>query len=574
MKRGFFFVFLFFYAFGLASFVRPSRTYFSTDVFIVSPGEYVPMGLDVTTGVPYSIGNVVPSTIAGAPSNVTQAIGGPHSACVITAAGAMSCYGQNASGAVPNGTTTDQSSLVAISIDSVGNALDPFAQVVLSGNNYGAFWSGAGCTTTGKAYVWGETEGGNLGNGTWGCAASTRPVQVSFSGGAFITKMQLGLMVMTLDSAGQVWTWGGGGYNYILGRGNSPAYMTPGKVTLPGGRRAVDIAGGGNFSYILLDNGDWLAAANQNYPDYIGIYPSGTVTTSFQNITSFLSPYFVAGSKASKIWINSESTYAILNTGGLYSWGGSATGTTGTGAVIDYSRYGCCPTPYGTNTFYGYSFDGGPHELQVFNPTAVAPGKNDFKNVYVGYSNSFYTYFTDNHDQLYACGRNKSAAIANGIIGANPANGGISASYPDSWEVPYITPVDPLSLVSAIQSTSPYCILNPSGAPCNTYSIPANTKPVPRMTIKTVGSTVIVDASASSDNVWIAYYFVKRTSGPGTFKTRLQTAKIDTFYNVPTGLHTFQLNVTDNGWLADSISATVMVGSYLSIPQGSKIIIH
>lgn len=94
------------------------------------------------------------------------------------------------------------------------------------------------------------------------------------------------------------------------------------------------------------------------------------------------------------------------------------------------------------------------------------------------------------------------------------------------------------------------------------------------MTIKTVGSTVIVDASASSDNVWIAYYFVKRTSGPGTFKTRLQTAKIDTFYNVPTGLHTFQLNVTDNGWLADSISATVMVGSYLSIPQGSKIIIH
>jgi len=71
--------------------------------------------------------------------------------------------------------------------------------------------------------------------------------------------------------------------------------------------------------------------------------------------------------------------------------------------------------------------------------------------------------------QLYSWGRNKSSVLGNGVVNATP---NISAEYPNSWDVPLITPVDPFGLKSHTVVTSPYCLLHPEGRFCNEYHVP------------------------------------------------------------------------------------------------------
>lgn len=535
----------------------------ATDYFIVVPGEYVPLGLDITTSTPYYINanaSAIPSTVSGNPGNVAQVIGGGHHAALITASGGLYTTGQNPSGALGTGNTTDQGSLFHVTRDSIGNTLDPVKQAMISGTSYGAFWWTGFVTTTGKLYVMGNTQGGNEGNGTYGCVASTRAVQVTATGNPYWVKIQGGYSVVALDSTGQVWTWGGNGYNYYLGQGNSPAnYRIPNKITLPSGRRAIDIASNGQFSYAVLDNGHIMFWAQQYFEDYGGMYPAASIGTSAIDITTYLSPYLPTGwnAQVAQLQVGSNCTYLLLTTGSLYSWGGTPCGEAGIGQGLNYSTL--------VNPYF---WDFGPHESQVDHPTRVAPGKSDFAHIYTGLTNSFYTYVDDTKHRLYALGRNKGGSIDNGIMSANQTNGNIAAYYPDSWNEIWIEQVAPASITVTKQTTSPYCILHPSGDTCRNYTIPSHSAPSASLGATYVGGQIVLDASGShvNDGRYINHYLITQTSGPSTVDMGIQTSVKDTISTaggaaLSSGTYGFKLKIINDSWDSSFATASVVVGA-------------
>ena len=80
----------------------------------------------------------------------------------------------------------------------------------------------------------------------------------------------------------------------------------------------------------------------------------------------------------------------------------------------------------------------------------------------------FYSYAETAGGQLYSWGRNKGSVLGNGIVGASSD---ILATYPNSWDVSRISPIDPFALTTNKIVTSPYCLLHPDGHPCDQYKV-------------------------------------------------------------------------------------------------------
>lgn len=454
----------------------------SGDIYTYDPGEYVPVMIDITAGSFYSFsGDGIPSTIPGAPANAAIAIGGPHNGAGLTAAGQLWMYGQwamNGQSQVVDGIKqgVSVSNMIQITTDSSGNYLDPIKQAVLSGNSYGAFWTIYCVTTTGKLYGGGELEGGGELNGTWGNPWASRLVQINVAGNPFFTKVQGGYCVVAMDSAGNGYTGGGGGYAYYLGQGNNPTWMTLTKINLPSGYKVFDIASNGSFTYFLVHDASGgvhiYMCAEQYFEDTVGIYPGGTVTTSFQDITSQLAN--ATGSWAQKdpghypkhIYVSCNSSYVIMDNGWLFGWGGTPCGEMGTGQQLNWW----------TNGPFFWNF--GPHECQQLNPIRIAPGIRNFKTINVCLSNSFYVELEDSNNVVYSVGRNKGQAqpvalpkdSTTVMVNGAYVNGGIGEDYPDSWEEGHIRVVKPAAITQNLQIQSPYCDSFPNATNCNLFA--------------------------------------------------------------------------------------------------------
>jgi len=530
--------------------------------FLVSPGEYTNSIVNTSTHQMFFInGSTLP--IANTPPCVASVSGGAHGSALIDCSGNVWCQADNSAGELGQGDLAAHAGFVKVSTDTLGNVFTNVIQVVCAGTAYGNNWSTSAVKSDGTVWVWGNTQGGNEGNGSWGCVASTRPVQVHFPVGIFITKIQTGEDMMALDSSGNVWTWGGGGYNLILGQGNSPTYMVPTKINI-GGNRATDIAGPGRFAYILMANGHVWALGDMT--DYMGIFPGGSALTVAQDITSYLN--FEATPK--HLYVNSESSYALLADSTLWAWGGNAVGTVGNGVELNYVAYGGYPLPYGVTNPFPYAWDQGQHELQQLTPAQIAPGKHNFVALFCTDALNYCAWAEDNYGQLFSWGRGKSGVLGDQV---QEVGGAINAIYPNSYDRPYITKVNPY-LPTPIPVTSPYCILHPSGSPCNTYAIPANTAPTAVLTATKYGTNaIILDGSGSTDNVNINYYLHTQTAGTA-LQMGVQAAPIDTIYNVSPGTYTFKLRVIDNGWMRDSVYATITIGDRWPVADaGSNIIV-
>jgi alpha-tubulin suppressor-like RCC1 family protein len=521
------------------------------DPSIVSPGEYYPLIKDNYSGTVYdNLDAAIPEIAAGQPAFVSIVSGGAHDAyCASSIENGVWSVGANAAGEFGNGTLTGSSSFVYVSTDSLGNSLGNIIQILSTGNNFGAFWTVGILNNQGQVYVAGETEGGMRGDGTPGYATQKYFIKVPFPAGTFITKIQGGGGFEALDSAGNVWTWGFANNTYELARGSSPSpsYMSPGKVTLVGGTKATDIASVGGWSYAILSNGHIDAWGF--YSDYITLYPCCGIAMIPQDITSVANlPH-----PPVHIYTNSESSYAILTDSTLWGWGGTAVGTMGTGTILNFNVTGP------DNGIYAWNE--GQHALQQFQPIQIAPGKHNFVNVYTGYTLSYTPFVTDSYGQLFAMGRNKSGALANGVIDCNPVNGGIASIYPDSWDRAYIGLVNPLAVTSAIQVTCPYCIANPSGTPCNTCTVSLPTKPHASATNQTVPpGQVVLNATASTSH-YFNYVTWKQLTGPATAQMSVQTALLDTITLLTSGVYTFQVNLVDSTWQTDSTISTITIGA-------------
>ncbi|WKU07154.1 hypothetical protein [Micromonospora sp. HUAS LYJ1] len=193
-----------------------------------------------------------PGSLTG---TVTQIASHNFHSAALTSTGEVYTWGDNTYGQIGNGTTTRQTSPVKISLP--GGATATSIAV-------GAFHTLV-VTSTGAAYAWGYNNYGQLGNGT--NTNSSVPVAVSLPSGTLLRDIDAGLShSLAITTAGRALAWGANSVGQ-LGNGttNAAGLNVPVSVHLPAGVELVGIAGGQSHSLAVTTGGQVLAWGLNNY---------------------------------------------------------------------------------------------------------------------------------------------------------------------------------------------------------------------------------------------------------------------------------------------------------------------
>src|ERR1700674_3461523 len=185
-------------------------------------------------------------------TTVTAIAGGTLHSLALTPTGQVLAWGYNFDGELGNGSTTNSSSPVAVSLPS-GTIVTAIA---------GGGQHSLALTSTGRVLTWGANIYGELGNGS--TTNSSTPVAVSLPSGTLVIAIAGGtLHSLALTSTGQVFAWG---YNFDgeLGNGTTTTtgcqcITTPVQVSLPSGPVVTAIAAGGGHGLALTSTGQVLA---------------------------------------------------------------------------------------------------------------------------------------------------------------------------------------------------------------------------------------------------------------------------------------------------------------------------
>jgi alpha-tubulin suppressor-like RCC1 family protein len=130
-------------------------------------------------------------------TTVTAIAGGSNHSLAVTSTGQMLAWGNNFTGQLGNGTTTGSNTPVAVSLPS-GTTVTAVA---------GGASHSLALTSSGQVLAWGNNFSGQLGNGT--TTNSTTPVPVSLPSGTTVTAIAAGLgHSLALTSTGEVLAWG------------------------------------------------------------------------------------------------------------------------------------------------------------------------------------------------------------------------------------------------------------------------------------------------------------------------------------------------------------------------------
>jgi alpha-tubulin suppressor-like RCC1 family protein len=479
-------------------------------------------------------------------TQVNAVASGLHDGVAADASGNVWFWGLNTVGQAGNGTVDGATyyTPVQVKTDNLGHAFTGVVQLACFWNETNAEGVLA-VKSDGTVWVWGNTIGGMGANGSNG-GTVTRPTQITMPGNAHIVKVIGSEICMALDNAGNVYTWGGDQRPILLGT-NAADYYNVHKVTLP--KPAKDIAGASMFAYALSTDGTLYGWGM--FGSYLGIgtgtyLASNTWVSTPVDLTSDLAlPHPIAS-----VMCNSVGTHAILTDGSLWGWGDNSQGAVGNGNQLNFATY----SPV-------YAWNWGPGELLQNKPARLVPTVSNFTNIFGGSAACFYAYAETSSGQLYSCGRNKAMVLGNGVIGTpNDAQG----IYPDSWEQPTMTAVNPFGLKKMNVSPCPYCLLNPGVWPCSEYKIPGNTPPKSNpgaaQTITLPTSTGLLNGSASSDaDGQVVYYKWQEVSGPSTNVVLDPTYQGTRLSGLVAGTYVFSLTVTDNGWASNTSSVTVVV---------------
>ena len=157
----------------------------------------------------------------------TVIVAGAEHTCALLAGGTVDCWGENASGQLGNGTTTNAYTPVAVSGLRGATAV--------AGGTF-AFHSCA-LLSGGTVECWGDNQYGQLGNGT--TTGSTLPVAVSGLSGATAISGGLG-STCALLGGGTVDCWGDNQYGQ-LGDGTTTGSTTPVAVSGLSGATAIAV---------------------------------------------------------------------------------------------------------------------------------------------------------------------------------------------------------------------------------------------------------------------------------------------------------------------------------------------
>jgi alpha-tubulin suppressor-like RCC1 family protein len=343
-------------------------------------------------------------------SNYAQTIaaGGWHS-LVVCEDGTVKTFGENATGQLGNGGSTDQSSPVSIGLSgfiAVSGGGDQLEAHSMALKNDGTVWT------------WGSNLYGGLGNG--GTNNTSTPAQVSSLSG--ITAISAGGWHSTaLRNDGTVWTWGWN-TDGQLGDGTFTDRLVPFQVA---GISSVTAIAAGTYHVLALKSDGTVWAWGDNEYGQIG---NGTT------ITDQATPVQVSGlSGVIKIATGRFFSLALKSDGTVWTWGQNLYGQLGNGNTTD------SPLPVQVSGLTNVTtVTCGAFECHVIktDETTWAWGRNTYGNLgdgtvtnssvpvqSVGLSNvvrvasgTNFALFAKSDGTFWGCGRNASGQLGDGTF--------------------------------------------------------------------------------------------------------------------------------------------------------------
>jgi alpha-tubulin suppressor-like RCC1 family protein len=255
-------------------------------------------------------------------TQVTAAAIGCRDGYALTDQGQVMAWGDNSSGALGNGTQTDSSVPVPVSL--------PPGTTVTSIQ--------AGClnalalTSTGEVLAWGEHPVDGLPGDCSTEACITIPVPVQFPAGTTITAVSAGgFMDLALTATGQVYAWGDNDQGQLGDglEGSQASSSTPVLVHIPAGIKITAISAGVDHSLAITAGGGVLAWG-ENVSGALG-----TGDTTNRDVPASVS--LLSGLKVTSVSAGDFTSMALTSSSQVLTWGDNQHGQLGTGTSADFS---------------------------------------------------------------------------------------------------------------------------------------------------------------------------------------------------------------------------------------------
>jgi alpha-tubulin suppressor-like RCC1 family protein len=226
-------------------------------------------------------------------------------------------WGLNQFGQLGDGTTTDSSVPVRVHAP-VGVT---FTQIAAG------TYSVVAVGSDGNAYSWGDNSYGGLGDGT--TTASLTPVRVHAPSGVTFTQVAAGTFhTIAIGSDGNTYTWGNNIYGQ-LGTGTTANSPVPVRVLTPRGVTFTQVAAGAYHSAAVASDGNTYTWGNNPY----GQLGDGTTTSSSVPVLVRAPP----GVTLTQVAAGAYETVGVGSDGDAYAWGNNAAGELGDGTTTDSS---------------------------------------------------------------------------------------------------------------------------------------------------------------------------------------------------------------------------------------------
>ncbi|WP_026189351.1 RCC1 domain-containing protein [Salinispora mooreana] len=261
-------------------------------------------------------------------TTVTAVAAGHDHSLAVTSAGTALAWGDNRFGQLGDETTTDSITPVEVSLPAGATVT-----AIAAGDDHSF-----AVTSAGTALAWGDNDRGELGDGT--TTRRSTPVPVSLPAGTTVTAIAGGIAHgLALTSAGTVLAWGLNSDGQ-LGDGTTADSSTPVEVSLPAGATVTAIAAGSLHSLAVTSAGAVLAWG-LNSDGQLG---DGTTADSSTPVEVSLP----AGATVTAIGGGRDHSLAVTSAGAVLAWGDNGRGQLGDGTTADSSTPVEVSLPAGT----------------------------------------------------------------------------------------------------------------------------------------------------------------------------------------------------------------------------------
>jgi uncharacterized repeat protein (TIGR02543 family) len=247
----------------------------------------------------------------------------------LTTNGRVYSWGNNNSGQLGNGSTSNRTSPGLISFPGIlsGETI----QTVVAGQLHSL-----AVTTNGRVYTWGNGSAGQLGNGSTSYNSST-PLLVNFTGllsGETIQQVSGGAYhSISVTTSGRVYAWGRN-VNGELGDGTTNLRLTPTLISFTGlqvGETVQTVVAGSYHSLALTTNNRIYTWGDNGY----GQLGSGTFTN--RSLPTLISLTGLQGGETVQTVVAGSYHFLVLtSTGRLFTWGYNGNGQLGNGSTDNW----------------------------------------------------------------------------------------------------------------------------------------------------------------------------------------------------------------------------------------------